>query len=49
MGFSFCLGLGFFSLISRLRAAAGALFPPEGEEKKSEVEAESHVGVKIPA
>jgi hypothetical protein len=49
MGFSFCLGLGFFSLISRLRAAAGALFPPEGEEKKSEVEAESHLGVKIPA
>jgi hypothetical protein len=25
---------------SRLRAAAGALFPPEGEEKKSQVERE---------
>jgi hypothetical protein len=35
--------LGFFSvLVSRLRAAAGALFPPEGEEKKSEFEAERH-------
>jgi hypothetical protein len=29
---------------SRLRAAAGALFPPKGEEKKSEFEAESHLG-----
>jgi hypothetical protein len=28
---------------SRLRAAAGALFPPKGEEqKKSEIEAECH-------
>jgi len=26
----------------RLRAAAGALFPPKGEEKKSQVEAERH-------
>jgi hypothetical protein len=26
----------------RLRAAAGALFPPEGEEKKSKIEAERH-------
>jgi hypothetical protein len=26
----------------RLRAAAGALFPPKGEEKKSKVEAERH-------
>jgi hypothetical protein len=35
--------LGFFSvLISRLRAAAHALFPPRGEEKKSKVEAECH-------
>ena len=31
------LGLG-----SRLHAAAGALFPPEGEEKKSKVEGERH-------
>ena len=29
------LELGFFSvLVSRLRAAAGALFPPKGEEKE---------------
>jgi hypothetical protein len=27
-------------LVSRLRAAAHALFPPRGEEKKSKVEAE---------
>jgi hypothetical protein len=27
----------------RLRAAAGALFPPRGEEKKSEFEAECHL------
>ena len=34
---------GFFSvLVSRLRAAAHALFPPRGEEKKSKVEAERH-------
>jgi hypothetical protein len=26
----------------RLRAAAGALFPPKGEEKKSQIEAERH-------
>jgi hypothetical protein len=26
----------------RLRAAASALFPPEGEEKKSKIEAERH-------
>jgi hypothetical protein len=31
-------------LVSRLRAAAGALFPPKGEEKKSKVEAERHPG-----
>ena len=38
-----CLELGFFSvLVSRLRAAAHALFPPKGEEKKSESEAERH-------
>jgi Helix-hairpin-helix motif len=30
-------------LVSRLRAAAGALFPPEGEEKKGKLEAQSHV------
>jgi hypothetical protein len=37
--------LRFFSvLVSRLRAAAGALFPPRGEEKKSKVEAERHRG-----
>jgi hypothetical protein len=36
------LELGFFSvLVSRLRAAAGALFPPKGEEKKS-IERERH-------
>jgi len=29
-------------LVSRLRAAAGALFPPKGEEKKCKVEAERH-------
>jgi len=29
-------------LVSRLRAAAGALFPPKGEEKKSVLEAECH-------
>jgi hypothetical protein len=30
---------------SRLRAAAGALFPPKGEEKKKrKVDAESHRG-----
>jgi hypothetical protein len=29
-------------LVSRLDAAAGALFPPKGEEKKSKVEAERH-------
>jgi hypothetical protein len=33
---------GFSVLVSRLRAAAHALFPPEGEEEKSEVEAERH-------
>ena len=34
---------GFFSvLVLRLRAAAHALFPPRGEEKKSKVEAERH-------
>jgi hypothetical protein len=38
------LELGFFSvLVSRLRAAAGALFPPKGEEKKSKVERERHL------
>jgi hypothetical protein len=38
------LELGFFSvLVSRLHAAAGALFPPKGEEKKSKVERERHV------
>jgi YegS/Rv2252/BmrU family lipid kinase len=31
-------------LVSRLRAAAHALFPPRGEEKKSQVEAECHAG-----
>jgi hypothetical protein len=30
-------------LFSRLRAAAGALFPPKGEEKKSKVDAERHL------
>ena len=35
--------LGFFSvLVSRLRAAAHALFPLAGEEKKSKVEAQRH-------
>jgi DNA uptake protein ComE-like DNA-binding protein len=33
-------------LFSRLRAAAHALFPPEGEEKKSEVKQERHSGGK---
>ena len=33
-------------LVSRLHAAAGALFPPKGEEEKSEVEAERHVANK---
>jgi hypothetical protein len=38
------LELRFFSvLVSRLHAAAGALFPPRGEEKKSQVEAECHL------
>ena len=38
-----CLGLDVFSvLVSRLRAAAHALFPPRGEEEKSEIEAERH-------
>jgi hypothetical protein len=37
------LELGFFSvLVLRLRAAAHALFPPRGEEKKSMLEAECH-------
>jgi hypothetical protein len=37
------LELGFFSVLgSRLLAAAGALFPPRGEEEKSKVEAECH-------
>src|SRR5262249_3619701 len=41
--------LGVFSvLVSRLRAAAHALFPPRGEEKKSEVEAERHDGLRVP-
>src|SRR5437764_488282 len=43
-----CLELGFFSvLVSRLRAAAHALFPPRGEEKKSEREAERHAGLSL--
>jgi hypothetical protein len=29
-------------LVSRLRAAAGALFPPKGEEEKSKVESARH-------
>jgi hypothetical protein len=29
-------------LVSRLHAAAGALFPPKGEEKKCKVEAKRH-------
>jgi hypothetical protein len=37
------LEIRFFSvLVSRLRAAAHALFPPRGEEKESKVEAECH-------
>ncbi|MFZ0976200.1 MAG: hypothetical protein WAN22_28510 [Solirubrobacteraceae bacterium] len=32
----------FSVLVSRLRAAAHALFPPKGEEEKSEIEAERH-------
>ncbi|MDQ6806549.1 MAG: hypothetical protein M3065_16640, partial [Actinomycetota bacterium] len=37
------LELGFFSVLgSRLRAAARALFPLAGEEKKSKVEAKCH-------
>jgi hypothetical protein len=37
------LELGFFSVLgSRLLAAAGALFPLAGEEKKSKVEAKCH-------
>jgi hypothetical protein len=35
--------LGLLGAGSRLRAAAGALFPPKGEEKKSEGEAEDHL------
>jgi hypothetical protein len=31
----------------RLHAAAGALFPPKGEEKKSKVEAERHMAEDI--
>jgi hypothetical protein len=42
------LELGFFSvLVSRLRAAAGALFPPKGEEKKSKVERERHARLSL--
>jgi hypothetical protein len=38
------LELGDFSvLVSRLRAAAHALFPPEGEEKKCKVETKRHL------
>ena len=33
-------------LVSRLRAAAHALFPPKGEEKKSEIEAKHHAAAK---
>src|SRR5262249_22927959 len=36
------LELASSRLVSRLHAAAGALFPPKGEEKKSKVEAERH-------
>jgi hypothetical protein len=44
------LELGFFSvLVSRLRAAAHALFPPEGEEKKGKFEAERHAASRVPA
>ena len=32
---------------SRLRAAAGALFPPKGEEKKSQVEAGRHARQRV--
>jgi hypothetical protein len=39
----FSLGLNYgFSAGVRLRAAAGALFPPRGEEEKSELEQERH-------
>ncbi len=39
----------FFSvLVSRLHAAAGALFPPKGEEKKSKVEARRHAPDSVP-
>jgi hypothetical protein len=41
------LELRFFSvLVLRLRAAAHALFPPRGEEKKSKVEAGCHASDK---
>ena len=43
------LDLRFFSGWLRLRAAAGALFPPKGEEKKSKVEAERHAPRSVPA
>jgi len=36
-------------LVVRLRAAAGALFPPKGEEKKSKAENERHVGRRVAA
>ena len=36
-------------LVSRLRAAAHALFPPRGEEKKSKVEAKRHAGLSLPS
>ena len=39
---SFALVQRLLGLGSRLHAAAGALFPPEGEEKKSKVEGERH-------
>ena len=43
------LELRFFSvLVSRLRAAANALFPPKGEEKKCKVEAECHARASVP-
>jgi hypothetical protein len=35
-------------MVLRLRAAAHALFPPEGEEEKSEVEAERHLPSRVP-
>jgi hypothetical protein len=41
-GCSFALVLLLLGLGSRLRAAADALFPPEGEEKKSKVEGVRH-------